>query len=528
MNTIIALPATVPGQPQVSIELNEHLVIVGANGSGKSRLGIWIEENNHTSRIVHRISAQKALTFPEYTSVRNPEEAEKELLYGRSDQHAGIGNKRASRWGNEPTTFLLNDYERLLSLLFAKDNERNQNYVAQARQVDHHQAVPESPIDKITRVWSDMMPHRILTLEGGKVLIDRGGPNQYNGREMSDGERVALYLLGQCVCAPVGSIVIVDEPELHMHRALMDKFWNKVEELCSDKTIVYITHDLDFAVTRRAARLLWVKSYDGSAWTWDFVERKTEIPEALHLEILGTRRPILFCEGERGGLDHVIYQLCYPHRHVIPRGSGEKAVEATKALNANAGLYPYQAIGLVDRDVKSQDEIQALAEHGIHILDFAEIENLLCAESLIRLVASHLEQDPDVVVDKVTQIVRDALTSELEHQATIRAEKRIRYKLSRFTKAGNNLVGLEKGLSELLDNVHVSTEHANAKSELSAGLEGGLNHMLKLYNRKSLCARISPCFELANGGYQNILLRLLNGNQAARYLAALRELLPSL
>jgi hypothetical protein len=503
-------------------------VIVGANGSGKSRLGIWIEENNQASRIVHRISAQKALTFPEYSSVRNPDEAEKELLYGRSDQHASVGNKRASRWGNEPTTFLLNDYERLLSLLFAKDNDRNHHYVAQARQSASYTVVPESPIDKITRVWSDMMPHRILSLEGGKVLIGKGSPRQYNGREMSDGERVALYLLGQCVCAPAGSIVVVDEPELHMHRALMDKFWNKVEELCSDKTIVYITHDLDFAVTRRASKLIWVKSYDGSGWTWDFVDRKSDMPDALHLEILGTRRPILFCEGERGGLDHVLYQLAYPHRHVIPRGSAMKVVEGTKSLNDNAGLYPYEAAGLVDRDVKSQDEIEALIKYGVHILDFAEIENLLCAESLIRLVAAHLAHEPNFVVGKVTQMVRDALKSELELQATLRAEKRLRYKLSCFSKSDNNETGLTDGLNSLFSGIHVPTEYAKAKTELLAALDGGLNDMLKLYNRKSLCARISPCFGLANGGYQDLLLRLLNGTQAYQYLDALRELLPSL
>jgi hypothetical protein len=188
MPPALTLPSPAPGQSQVSVELDGHLVIVGANGSGKSRFGVWIEENNQASRIVHRISAQKALTSPEYSTVRDPEEAEKELLYGRSDQHANIGNKRASRWGNEPTTFLLNDYERLLSLLFAKDSERNHQYVANARQAGTYAAVPDSPIDKITRVWSDVMPRRVHEwISTLRVLLPTRAPGRLGFLPASSG-----------------------------------------------------------------------------------------------------------------------------------------------------------------------------------------------------------------------------------------------------------------------------------------------------------------------------------------------------
>jgi len=40
----------------------EQIVVVGANGSGKTRFGARIEEMN--PQRVHRISAQKSLSFP--------------------------------------------------------------------------------------------------------------------------------------------------------------------------------------------------------------------------------------------------------------------------------------------------------------------------------------------------------------------------------------------------------------------------------------------------------------------------------
>jgi len=522
-------PPRQPGESVVEYDSERHFVVVGANGSGKTRLGVWLEEQNQNDRAVHRISAQKALSFPEYSAVRNPEEATKDLLYGRADQHASLGNKMSSRWGNTPSTFLLNDYEKVLSLLFARDAERNHQHTQATRLAQSYIPVPDSPIDSITRVWQEMMPHRDLSLEGGKVLVGKGTPSQYHGKDMSDGERVALYLLGQCVCAPEGSIVIVDEPELHMHKSLMDKFWNKVEELCIGKTLVYITHDLEFAASRKSATKVWVRSYDPNGWTWSEIDSTDDLPEPLLLEILGSRKPLLFCEGDRGGLDHTIYQLCYPAVHVVPRGGSEKVAEATKALATTPQLHSFSARGLVDRDVRSDFEIAALASQGIDVLNYAEIENLLCIHQVVSLVANHLSLDGPAVVAAVTNFVKTALAAELEPQIVLRAERRVRYLLAQFTKSSNNEAGLHQALTALVASVEIESIVAAARKDFEDAMaSNNLNSMLRIYNRKSICDRISTFFGLANGGYRELLLRLLNGKDAKSYLGALRQELPTI
>ena len=79
------------------------LVIVGSNGSGKSRLGIWIEENPPAGRHVHRIAAQRALTFQDDVMQHPIQLAENMLLFGNDTD---INNKRMYRWGkNLLTTF---------------------------------------------------------------------------------------------------------------------------------------------------------------------------------------------------------------------------------------------------------------------------------------------------------------------------------------------------------------------------------------------------------------------------------------
>lgn len=502
-----------------------RFVIVGANGSGKTRLGVWLETRN-AGAVTHRISAQKALSFSEYTPLASREQAQKNLIYGRSDAHTDPGGKAHSRWGAEPATHLLSDYDKLLTLLFAEAAEVSALHTEQTRLQKTYIPVPETAIDRVLSVWSDLLPHRTLRLHDGRVIVNSGLPNEYKGKEMSDGERVVLYLLGQCLCAPDHSVVIVDEPELHLHKSLMDKLWNKIEEYCPNKILIYITHDLDFAASRLDATKIWLKSYDGSDWSWSEIPSDDSLPEALILELIGSRKPILFCEGERGGLDHVIYQLVYPQMHVIPRGGCEKVIEATKALRANAELHTMEARAIVDLDAMSDTECAALQRAGIFVLPVAEVENLLCIESIVRLMANKLSLDPSDVAKAALDFMKSALQQEFEAQVAIRAERRIRYQLSKYTKESGDVDGLRAGVTRLFAELKVEELIEEARKTMIDGL-ADWQSLLRVYNRKKLAERLSSCFGLTHGKYPELVLRTMKTPEGYHIVDALRLQLPA-
>lgn len=62
-----------------SIEDKRSIVLIGANGSGKTRMSLWIEEHNADLRF-HRISAQKSLNMPERVSPTETTAAEERFL----------------------------------------------------------------------------------------------------------------------------------------------------------------------------------------------------------------------------------------------------------------------------------------------------------------------------------------------------------------------------------------------------------------------------------------------------------------
>ena len=60
-------------------ELNS-VIIIGANGSGKSKLSAWMEQQNMMG--VHRIGGQRNLNFRKNIPLKNYTQAENAVLYG--------------------------------------------------------------------------------------------------------------------------------------------------------------------------------------------------------------------------------------------------------------------------------------------------------------------------------------------------------------------------------------------------------------------------------------------------------------
>ena len=108
-------------------------------------------------------------------------------------------------------------------------------------------------------LWNRLFPKRKLEIGGffPKVKrLDGASPaSTYQLRQMSDGERTVLYMAARVMTAEQ-TVILVDEPELHMHSRLSVQFWDEAEKLRPDCRFVYITHDLNFALSRRRRHTL--------------------------------------------------------------------------------------------------------------------------------------------------------------------------------------------------------------------------------------------------------------------------------
>src|SRR5581483_6889750 len=138
--------------------------------------------------------------------------------------------KFGRRWGNDPFAFMLSDYELVLSTLFAAEAKRNRDYTTASQISIPTAKPPDCSLDVLQRIWAVVFPHRQLIIGQDKIAAKvPNSSNEYAGKMMSDGERVAFYLLGQVLSAPPNAIIVIDEPEIHLHRAIQATLWDQIE-----------------------------------------------------------------------------------------------------------------------------------------------------------------------------------------------------------------------------------------------------------------------------------------------------------
>ncbi|AZI32784.1 DUF4435 domain-containing protein [Kaistella carnis] len=430
----IQLP-TKKGQPNTNPIIDfEQLVIVGANGAGKTRFGSDIEKRYLGQ--THRISAQKSLSFPTEVSPKSKVRAENEFLYGyyqeNQNQQQQVNNKNYYRWQNNFNTFLLNDYEKLLVLLHTEEYEES---------LDFKEGRIEKPITKLDRVqsiWESVLPHRKLHKSAGVIQAYPSGQeaSKYNASEMSDGERVIFYLAGEVICTPSNSIIIIDEPEMHIHSSLIKPFFDLIEAERLDCSFIYLTHNIDFAFTRQNAKKVWAKSYENNVWDYEILDENLPIPEQLYLDVLGSRKPIIFIEGDSSSIDYELYEQVYNDKTLKPVGSCDKVVQVVKAFRDQQGFHHIESFGIIDRDRRQQIDVSALNRNGVWVLDVAEAENLLLIEPIVKEVAGHMGRDVNDVFNQVRQNIIDFFASKIDNQILLHYKEMLRREylaLSNFT-----------------------------------------------------------------------------------------------
>lgn len=512
---------------------NNSIIIIGANGSGKSKLGAWMEQQDFYN--THRISAQRSLQIDEYISLKSYEQASNLLLYGNNnkcDNHTG-------RWGWDGdkvnyTGGILHDYEDALSTFMAIKNMEMEKYIKECKEKDKrnnlHDVVPEFITDKLEKIWNDVFPHRKISLEDAKVraLMTSNDLNEvYSGKNMSDGERVALYLIVQALSVPENKTLIIDEPEIHLHKSIMNRLWKAIENERKDCLFIYITHDTDFAASHNNATKIWVKEFNGNSWKWKFVENDI-LPEQLLLDILGNRKNVIFVEGTQDSYDTKMYSEIYKNYYVVPCGSCINVISYTKSMNSNKQLHNLKCYGIIDRDYRSEYEIDSYKEDNIFTVNIAEIENLFLVEELLCIVNDILGYTDKQRIENIKKyIIEDRFDKQINRQICEAVVSEMKYQFTTISISNKTeddaKDSLEQGLKDIS---YDSIKEQQEKRFLEILSAKDYKEVLKVFNCKSLSTSIGHFFELDNKTYREFVIRQMMGPRATEIINALTPYLP--
>ncbi|OCL89412.1 DUF4435 domain-containing protein [Arcobacter porcinus] len=510
----------------VNIEYEKTIVFIGANGSGKSRLGAWIENKN--PKEVHRISAQRNLSFNQEISLKSFEKSQKFLYYGSDfqgqqpdylDRYTSQA-KSNQRWqSGKFTTGLLNDYNHLLSMLYSEQNLRNEIL---AKKVSENTGAtitndfkPSSNIEKLIDLWNKLLPHRQIEFFDQKILVKKESES-YIGTELSDGERVIIYLIGQVLSVEPNFILIVDEPEIHIHKSILNPLWDELEKLRDDISIFYITHDLDFAKERFGSKRVWIKSFDGKE-TWDFDEIDFDNNEEfnqIHFEIMGSRKPVLFIEGEKGSLDYKLYSKLYDKYTIIPLKSCSAVIEMVSSYKKEWTLHNIQPIGIIDKDFRTENEIELLNNKGVYTIDVLEVENLFClpkiaAEiySILSIGGLHFDKSKEDILSEIQNIISTTFEGNLDKLIQNIIYKKTSDLLSKFPKPKHD-EDFKSKYDDYINTIDVDNLISETISSLDAlKNENDISKIICLIDNKGLVVKVSGIFGMHKERYISTVIK---------------------
>jgi energy-coupling factor transporter ATP-binding protein EcfA2 len=313
-------------------------------------------------------------------------------------------------------------YEEWMKYFLALETTVATRHLAASREAKRAgDPAPEftDPFDSFADSVKEVLPH--LTFAGvdtdvRTILFDSAGI-EIPFDKLSGGEREISFLIGQIERFQLRrGLFLLDEPELHLNPDLVRAWVAYLRDTVQDGQVWIATHSLE-AVEVAGHDATFVLEREGDTRVVNRADPLSERPVITVLSsTLGspafslTRLRFIYIEGERQSRERERFHSVASDpatNRFIEAGNSRDVLRKTEVLRelAREGGEPLRIGGIIDRDFRSEDEINELEGEGlIHVLRVLEVENLfLQPEALSRLI-ERSGGDPGTTED----VIRDA------------------------------------------------------------------------------------------------------------------------
>ena len=501
----------------IPLEPGKPLFVLGPNGSGKSSL-IQHAATTFGGSKVRRMSAHRQ-TWLESASINMTASDRKQF----DETLAGREANPIYRW---------REYDggsRVSSVLF--DLNAKQTELA-LRIMDYAYAKDLAAIGQVTEKETPVFDqiNELLVASGLPVTIEnslgeailarhRGVDSVYDMAQMSDGERSAVILAANVLTVKPGTILLLDEPERHLHQAVSEPFLSALFAMRPDCPAVITTHDISLPMANQESPVLMIWSCrwgldNAVVWDGELLKEHANIPEEFKRIILGSRRITLFVEGNSGSPDVQLYSSLFPGITVTPLDGCEKVIDAVVGLRNSSVFHDVQAFGLIDGDNRCAEEKADLRSKGIYALDCYSVESILYCLDAIGAVSERqalsLGENGNDMLLRVKNGLHEALASEdlAERMAARRCERRVREQVQSRMPTWRSILEKESYSIEIDTTVWHQQELDHYKSLLQARDLDGIVARYPVRESNAIDEIVKP-LHLSRENYRKTLLSLV-------------------
>lgn len=447
---------------RIKLRSGEILFILGANGTGKSSLIHRFKTQNLEK--CRKISAHRQTWMSSDTIDMTPSaklQAEEYIQIDDQQSHARYRDNHAESRANMTMCDLINaENKRARKIADAVDADN----IDQAKQASSVQA----PISSINDLFCQSnIPISLKIQDGERLMANKGNGPEYSAAELSDGERNALLIAGDILTAPKDRLIIVDEPERHLHRSIIAPLLGQLFKRRADCGFVISTHDHDLPLEFEKARTLLLRSCkfnESQVETWEADELSTDAPidDVIKRDLLGARRKILFIEGTESSLDKPLYSLIFPMVSVIPKGTCRDVEQAVLGCRNSVDFHWLSAFGIADGDGFTNEQISVKRENGIYMLPVYSVESIYFHPEIIKLVATNQSRIHNIDTQELTNAAIEkgiaAIAGDTERLSKNIAKKLIRKLVIEQIPDDDKLINM-KDFQILNDGPKIHAEH---------------------------------------------------------------------
>jgi ABC-type cobalamin/Fe3+-siderophores transport system ATPase subunit len=372
----LEIPLINGGEPlSISMQPGQSLFVLGANGSGKSSLLSLFTRSLEAKAL--RISAHRQMWFDGDTINVSAVERSNVRTNVASYDRNPISRIR-DPWGTQRPNVIIFDLmeaenARARAIAFAMDEGKEQLAKDLSRKLG-----PIKKINDLFRVAN--LPVQLKMDSSAQVLALRGDGTPFSVSRLSDGERNALIIAAEVLTAQQGTVLIIDEPERHLHRSISAPLLSGLFAERPDCIFVISSHDISLASEYSDSKMLLLRncaySEENVRWDANLLPPNENIDDQLRVEILGARKKVLFVEGEPQSLDKGLYSLIFPDVSVIAKGPSRNVQQAVSAIRASYSLHWLCPFGLIDNDNRNEQEIAELQSQFIYALPHHSVESI--------------------------------------------------------------------------------------------------------------------------------------------------------
>lgn len=473
----IKLPSSIGKNAAPDLSGARQITLIGANGSGKTR---FMEEMTELNGDRAFCLSALAAAFPEREESTRPGSIDD--LYRKA-----ITRQTYMR------TDAVSELDKLTYMIFADELESLLDIKEKMAAGNRNIRFQPTKLDIIRRLWEKIFPgNRIRRHHGSLMFTTTSGDDLIDASKLSQGEKTVLYYIAAVLYAPHEAVIFIDSPTLFIHHSIISNLWTAIEELRPDCIFVYNSVDVEFVATRLRNACIWVKSFDSEGNRWDYeVMSHTPISEDLFVELAGSRRPVLFIEGDaQHSIDAKLYSLVFSDWTVRPLGSCNKVIETTRTFNDLKYMHHLRSRGIVDRDRRTEIEVGYLRRKQIMVPDVAEVENLFLLEPVIRAMARRRGRDAEKIVRRVKREVCHSFKQRADEQAL----QHVRHKVKRDVETKIDarfscITALETHLKTLIYKLEPRKNYNRLREEFAVMIrDSDYEGILRVFNHKPLIA----------------------------------------